>query len=232
MSVFTGWLESQPWLLDDSHLALQTEILEQAAMSDNEAFIRGLLDRDPAVLHSSPAPPSSALIWALDYGNAHLVPLLTPIWPLPDDLPHAAGIGHLDGVKRWFDPKGQPSLGDLRRHHRNVRGREPTTQEVLDVALAWAVVNKHFEVAEFLLAHGADVNTDWATHEPASILHECTIHGNYAGVGFLIDHGIDLTLRDHRWNATAAGWAYNAALDERMHEILKEAETRRNNETR
>jgi hypothetical protein len=35
-------------------------------------------------------PQSSALGFALEYGNAHLVPLLRRIWPLPDDLPHAA----------------------------------------------------------------------------------------------------------------------------------------------
>jgi hypothetical protein len=27
----------------------------------------------------------------------------------------------------------------------------------------------------------------------------------YAAVNFLIAHGIDLTIRDHRWNATAGG---------------------------
>jgi hypothetical protein len=36
----------------------------------------------------------------------------------------------------------------------------------------------------------ADVNTDWATHEPASILHECALHGDFEGARFLIAHGI------------------------------------------
>jgi ankyrin repeat protein len=69
---------------------------------------------------------------------------------------------------------------------------------VLDVALAWAVLNKYIQVAEFLLAHGADVNTDWSTHEPASILHECAVQGDFEGARFLIAHGVDLTIRDHR----------------------------------
>ena len=34
-------------------------------------------------------------------------------------------------------------------------------QQVLDTALAWAVMNNPFEVADFLLARGADVNTNW-----------------------------------------------------------------------
>jgi hypothetical protein len=223
LPAFTGWLASQAWLLDDSHLTLQAELLGQAAESNREAFIHALLERDPALLRSSSPPPSMALTWAFDYGHAHLAPLLARVWPLPDDLPHAAGVGDLDRVKRWFDDKGQPALGDLGRHHRNIRPGAPTVQQVLDVALAWAVLNKHFHVAEFLLTHGADVNTDWSTHEPASILHECAVHGDFAGARFLIAHGIDLTLRDHRWNGTAAGWAWHAANDQAMCKMLTDA---------
>jgi hypothetical protein len=224
---FRGWLESQPWVLDGAHVALQVEILVQAAVFNREEFIRALLDCDPAILHSSAPPPSKALIYAFDYAHAHLVPLLTQVWTPPDDLPHAAGVGDLDRVKRWFDDKGAPALGDLGRHHRNVRPGAPTAQQVLDVALAWAVLNKHFEVADFLLAHGADIDTDWATHEPASILHECAIRGDFEGARFLIAHGIDLAIKDRRWNATAAGWAWHAANDKEMAKLLMDAEEER-----
>ena len=54
-------------------------------------------------------------------------------------------------------------------------------QHVLDVALAWACLNHHFDVAEYLLDHGADINTDWGTHEPASILHECVVQDDLEG---------------------------------------------------
>jgi ankyrin repeat protein len=50
---------------------------------------------------------------------------------------------------------------------------------MLDVALAWSVMNNHFDVADFLLDHGADINTTWSSHEPASILQELVFHGNY-----------------------------------------------------
>jgi ankyrin repeat protein len=88
-------------------------------------------------------------------------------------------------------------------------------------------MNKHFQIAEFLLAHGADVNTNWATHEPASILHECAIHGNFEGARFLIAHGIDLTIKDYRWGGTAAGWAWHAANDQAMYQLLTDAEEER-----
>ena len=100
-------------------------------------------------------------------------------------------------------------------------------QRVLDTALAWAVLNNHFGIADFLLARGADINTRWGSHEPASILHELVFHENYEAMQFLIDRGIDMTITDFRWGATAQGWAYHAANNEAMARWLGEAEGRR-----
>jgi ankyrin repeat protein len=105
-----------------------------------------------------------------------------------------------------------------------------STQQVLDVALAWAVLNQHFEVASFLLARGADINTNWSTHEPASILHECAIQGNENAVRFLIDQGADLTIKDYRYHSTAEGWARYAAHDDRMADLLAAAAADRGRE--
>jgi hypothetical protein len=163
-----------------------------------------------------------------------MLPMLLRIWPLPDDLPHAAGNGDLARVKRWFDAAGKPALGDLANHApaTSVHPREPEwgkvgLQQVLDTALAWSVLNNHFEIADFLLAHGADINTNWSSHEPASILHELVWHKNYEAMQFLIDRGIDMTIKDYRWNSTAQGWAYYAANDEKMAQWLSEAQQRR-----
>ncbi len=180
-------------------------------------------------------PPSSALEFALEYGNAHLIPLLTQIWPLPDDLPHAAGTGDFARVRGWFDEAGHPKLGSLTQHHpanhpswlRNLHWMPPNAQHVLDVALAWACMNRRFEIADFLLEHGANINTDWSTHEPASILHECAVHANYEAAQFLIDRGIDMRIHDYRWNATAEGWARHAANDTNMADFLARAERAR-----
>lgn len=104
---------------------------------------------------------------------------------------------------------------------------EPSEQQVLDTALAYSVINHHFDVADFLLAHGADINTRWGSHEPASILHELVGRADYEGMQFLIDHGIDMTIKDYRWGSTAAGWAYYAMKDEKMTQWLTDAEKRR-----
>jgi hypothetical protein len=228
---FTRWLRQEPALLGEGHVPLQVEIIEHSAWNDRGPFIARLLEHNPALLKATPRPPSSALEHALDYGNAHLIPLLTAIWPLPDDLSHAAGVGDFTRVQAWFDEGGRPRLGSLDQHYptnnprilRHLRWSPPNVQHVLDVAFAWSCVNKHFEIASYLLERGANIDTDWSTHEPAGILHECAVHGNYETAQFLIDHGVDLARRDYRWNGTAEGWAYYAANDERMAELLARA---------
>ena len=230
---FTRWLQQEPDLLGESHVALQVELLEYAVLKDRGPFITRFVEFAPTL--AMKRPPSSALVFALEYGKAHLIPLLTPIWPLPDDLCHAAGVGNFSRVMAWFDEVGRPRLGSLGQHYptnnpsvlRNLHWIPANAQQILDVALAWACMNRQFEIASFLLERGANINTGWSTHEPASILHECAIRGNYETAQFLIDHGIDMTVRDHRWNATAEGWAYHAAKDKNMAEFLARAESAR-----
>jgi hypothetical protein len=242
---FNRWLEREPDLLSESNLGLLVGLVENASYNDRGPFIARLLEFAPAIKVNR--PPSSAVGFALEYGNAHLIPLLTPVWPLPDDLPHAAGVGDFARVKGWFDEAGRPRLGSLAQHHPtnspytlgNLHWTPGNAQHVLDVALAWACMNRHFEIAAFLLERGANINTDWSTHEPASILHECAIHGNYEAAQFLIDHGIDMTTRDYRWNGTAEGWALHASVvgqpplgDTKMAEFLARAERARKAQSR
>lgn len=234
LPAFRRWLDDEPWVLQPAFIHVQTGLMLPACYEkDREAFIVALLERDPAVLHAVAPTSRWALIpQALSYGNAHLVPLLTRIWPLPNDLPHAAGVGDAAAVARWFDASGRPTLGSLAHHYphsdpqfprADLHWGPPTAQQVLDIALAWAVLNKHFEIATFLLERGADINTDWATHEPASILHEATIQGNEDAVKFLIEHGADLSVADYRYHSNAEGWARYGSHDERMADLLAAA---------
>jgi hypothetical protein len=238
LTAFVRGLQRERWLLGEAHLEFQARLIGTATLNDRGEFINALLDLDPALLRRQPPPPSKAIEWAFVYANTHLLPLLTRIWPMPDDLPHAAAMGNLSRVKNWFDESGAPALGDLGKHfpcndpharrYDDLQWGAPTAQHVLDTALAWAVINRHFDVADFLLEQGADINTNWNSHEPASILHHLVFLPNpYESMRFLIDRGIDMTIADYRWNATARGWARHAAKDEKMAQWLEDAEGKR-----
>jgi hypothetical protein len=240
LAKFVQALQREPWLLGDAFVWFQAELIGDATLNNRGEFITALLDLNPAILRRQPPPPSQAIEFAFTYAHTHLIPLLTRIWPVPDDLPHAAGQGNLSRVKQWFDESGAPALGDPDHHYpyNDARARghlnwtPPTVQQVLDMALAFSVMNNHFDVADFLLEHGADINTNWSSHEPASILHELVFHRNYEAMRFLIDRGIDMTIRDYRWNGTAQGWARYAANDEMLAQWLEEAERQRSHAPR
>jgi hypothetical protein len=143
LAFFVEGLRREPWLLSDECVNFQVRLIEVGVLNDRAAMLNAFFELDPAVLHTRVPPPSQAIEFAFVYVKTHLLPLLLRIWPMPDDLPHAAGNGDLARVKRWFG------------------SGEPAVQRILDTALAWSVLNNHFEVADFLLAHGADINTNW-----------------------------------------------------------------------
>jgi hypothetical protein len=198
LTCFVDGLRREARLLSDACVTFQVGLIEgtTATLKDRAAFLKALLDLDPAVLHCPVPPPPTigpptsrprAFVHAFTYARTPLIPMLLRIWPMPDDLPHAAGNGDFARVRRWFDVAGRPALGDLTNHfpanddwiRENLNWGAPSVQQVLDTALAWAVLNNHFEIADFALEHGADINTNWSSHEPASILHELVWHKNY-----------------------------------------------------
>ena len=238
VTAFVRTLQRDRWLLAEAYVEFQVGLIGAATLNDRGEIISALLDLGPALLSCQVSPEFHPIALALTYAKTHLIPLLTRIWPLPDDLPHAAGMGDLARVKRWFDESGAPALGDLEKHfpcndphtlkHDDLQWGAPTAQHVVDTALAWAVINRHFEVANFLLEHGADINTNWNSHEPASILHHLVFLPNpYESMQFLIDRGIDMTIMDYRWDSNAVGWARYGKSDEKMAQWLEDAERQR-----
>ena len=234
LTAFVGWLQRETWLLSEASVDFQDGMIGSASLNDRGEIIAALLDLDPAILRRQPLAPSKAIEWAFMYAKTHLLPLLTRIWPVPDDLPHAAGMGNLARVKQWFDSAGV--LRNLDDHYpyndpdarSHLAWDTPTAQQVLDVALAFAIINRHFDVADFLLEHGADINTNWNSHEPASILHHLVFLPNsYDSMRFLIDRGINMTIKDYRWDSNAVGWARHGNNDEKMAQWLEEAERQR-----
>jgi len=238
VDTFVSALRREPRLLGDDWVDFQNGLIGAAILNDRGAIIAALFDLDPAILRRQPPPRSQAIEFAFTYDKAHLLPLLTRIWPIPDDLPFAAAVGNLPRVKEWFDASGAPALGDLEHHfprtsshvqtYDDLHWGAPTPQHVLDTALALSVINRRFDVADFLLEHGANINTNWNSHEPASILHHLVFLPNpYESMRFLIDRGIDMTIKDYRWNGNAVGWARVGNNDEEMARWLEDAERER-----
>jgi hypothetical protein len=97
---FVDGLRREPWLLSDACVKFQARLIEVGVLNDRAALIDALFDLDPALLHCSVPPPSQAIEFAFTYVKTHLLPMLLRIWPVPDDLPHAAGNGDLARVKR------------------------------------------------------------------------------------------------------------------------------------
>ena len=238
VTALVSTLQRERWLLADAYVTFQAGLIGAATLNDRGEIITAFLSLDPALLRRQASPEFHPIALAFTYAKTHLIPLLTRLWPLPDDLPHAAGMGELARVQRWFDESGAPALGDLEKHfpcndphtlkYDDLQWGAPTAQHVLDTALAWAVINRHFDVADFLLGHGADINTNWNSHEPASILHHLVFLPNpYESMRFLIDRGIDMTIKDYRWDSTAAGWARHGCNDENMAQWLEHLERQR-----
>ena len=235
VTALVSTLQRERWLLDEACVEFQAGLIGAATLNDRGEVITALLDLEPAILRCQAPPTSQAIEFAFTYAHTHLIPLLTRIWPVPDDLPHAAGMGNLARVKRWFKESGDRALDNLDNHYPcndprargHLQWETPTAQQVLDVALAFSVINHHFDVADFLLAHGANINTNWNSHEPASILHHLVFYGSYESMRFLIDRGIDMTIKDYRWNSDAKGWALYGKKDEKMAQWLADAERQR-----
>ena len=219
-------LEENPWLLGEEWVPFQARLIEVAILNIPPGIVSRLFDLFPALVNRRPPPPTRAFEFALEYAKAGVIPQLLRIWPLPDTLPTAAGIGDLAAVKRWFDASGGPALGNPAQHLPPQTELPITVQSVLDTALAYACLNNQFEIADYLLAHGADINTRWSSHEPASILHELVWYKNRDAMQFLIDRGIDMTIHDYRWNSTAEGWARYAAEDEELATWMADAKAR------
>jgi hypothetical protein len=199
----------ESFVLGPRFLAIQEKVLSVAAYAPNALpVIDALLDAGAAIATADPPPESHAVSYAIEYGNAAYVPSLARVWPVPNDLPHAAGMGDMAAVRGWFDSEGRPALGDPAGHDPfPAHDPEVAVQDVLDRALAWAVMNGEYAIADYLLEHGADLNTRWGTHEPSSILHECAFAGREEQVRYLLGKGIDTTLEDERYESDAEGWA-------------------------
>src|SRR5205823_9769816 len=84
-TTFVSTLQREPWLLSDAYVQFQVGLIGAATLNDRGGIITALLDLDPALLRRQPRTEWQPIEFAFTYAKTHLIPLLTRIWPLPDD---------------------------------------------------------------------------------------------------------------------------------------------------
>ncbi len=116
-------------------------------------------------------------------------------------IPFAAAMGRIRELQAFFDPNRSPMLPD---------------QTYLNQALLFAAKYGRIDVAEFLLAQGADINTRIPFFQHlATPLHLASEQGNRIRmVSFLLQHGARRDIRDGRYDSTPEGWAMFCGQDE------------------
>jgi ankyrin repeat protein len=108
------------------------------------------------------------------------------------DLEGAAGVGRLDVVKGFFNDDG--SL------------KQPTTQQQLKDAFAWACEFGRASVVDFLLQRGMEIDAK-LKHDGQTGLHWAALHGHAGTTKLLLQRGATVDAKDESYGGTALGWA-------------------------
>jgi ankyrin repeat protein len=135
-------------------------------------------------------------------------------------LRFAAGLGRLDVMKSWLNPDGslKPAAGafaDPYGFERKLRGQPPfrcerTRSNILSQAFYFSCVNGKLDAADFLLAHGVDINAIVPGLDvKATVLHRIATmaEGGEHIIRFLLARGADPLIRDQEYDATPQDWA-------------------------
>ena len=112
-------------------------------------------------------------------------------------LEHGADI-----ETEWESEKWRPL------HFATIRGFLPIVQALLNSGAEveardvrdqtprfWSIIKRHFAIAEELLLHGANIDQRWRGY---SLLHHEAKDGKTPTVQFMLKHGADANIRDHR----------------------------------
>lgn len=186
-----------------------TSALHVAAERDDLELALGLLDRggDPTLTADWGQTPFE---YAANMNSRRVADMLLERGAGTLDMWTAAALGRLDDVARYFEG-GSPPPGSGRRP---VDGAAPdhwpaetafrSGDEVSD-AFYIACRNGNRAVAEFLMTQGADIEA--RGYFGATALHWAAGQGRLETVEWLIEEGADPSLRDPRFDGTAAGWA-------------------------
>jgi len=153
-----------------------TEEFLQAVKQGDTATVNSLADQDPALLTARDENGTSAVLLATYYGQPHIAQLLLQKG-VALDIFEASTLGQLERVKTLLD--SDPAL---------VNAYAPDGFYPLGLACFFG----HTEVAQYLLAHNADVNQAARNPQKVQPLHAASANGNFALVKQLLENGADV----------------------------------------
>ncbi len=124
----------------------------------------------------------------------------------------AAGQGDVDAMAAFFSADGAllPEAGPVGCPFED--RVDPATasdpQHVLDQAFVLALINRQHEAADWLLAHGVDIDgVPTGTHWAGAALHAMVDFDRPETMGWLLARGASLDVRDTEFNGTPQGRA-------------------------
>jgi ankyrin repeat protein len=185
--------------------------LHRAAEKDKPAAAEALLAAG-AELEAKVSWGMTPLEWAANMGSRSAAGLFLARGA---HLTHwaAAGLGMLDALQSFWHDDGtlKPGAGHRRPRQQDAglwTWAEPSEDrgEIVSDSFYVACRNGHTEVAQFLLARGADIN--FRGFFGGTGLHWAAIHGHKDTVEFLLANGADTNLEDHEFKATPLSWAH------------------------
>ncbi len=198
--------------------------LGAAACIDNVEIAALLLDRGAAIEGTgSWSPLEEALYWK----NQGVIDLLLQRGASVHNLRIAAGLGRTDLIESFFRSDGslRPEagkidwpFGELQKSNltgaikeelqAKVTGWSNDSQDIINNAFVYACMHNHIDAARLLLQKGAQINAVPPGFDYSGTgLHYAALNGHRAMVGFLIERGANVSVKDTKVHSTPAGWA-------------------------
>ncbi len=195
-----------------------------AASINNVEVAALLLDRGAAINGASSwSPLEEALYW----NSRKIIDLLLARGASVHNLRIAAGLGRTDLIESFFRSDGslKPEggkidwpFGELEKSNlvskikaelqAKVAQWSADPQDIINNAFIYACMHNHIEAARLLLQKGAQVDAIPPGFDYSGTgLHYAALNGHQPMVGFLIEQGATVDIKDTKVHSTPAGWA-------------------------
>jgi len=195
-----------------------------AASINNVAIAALLLDCGAAINGSgSWSPLEEALYW----NNREAIELLLARGASVHNLRLAAGLGRIDLIESFFESDGslKPSAGRIDWPFGEIEKSNLTgairaeleakvaqwpndPQDIIDNAFVYACMHDQIDAARLLLQKGARIDAIPPGFDYSGTgLHYAALNGQQSMVGFLVEQGANVNIKDTKVHSTPAGWA-------------------------